>query len=94
MRLPVLVLLCALLAGCVQFPEIDDATGPIARDAAYPDLISLDSIADVLNGPGEVPLDTQDQLDARVSGLKSRADRLRAPVLDESERARLAQTPQ
>lgn len=89
MRIPALFIVSLCLVGCVQFPEIDDATSETARTAPYPKLIPLDPIADILNGPGTAPVETEETLEARVAGLRSRADRLRAPVLSANDRARL-----
>lgn len=88
MRLAPLVLVLPF-AACVQFPEIDDATDQVARDAAYPKLIPLDTVpqssAQDLTDQQEV----QERLEQRVSGLQARAARLRGGVLTTEDRARL-----
>lgn len=94
MRILVIFFASMSLIGCVQFPAVEDATSQVARDADYPDLIPLDPLADVLNGPGPEPIETTEQLDDRVTGLKSRAEDLKRPILDQNARARLAETPQ
>ncbi|ATI41279.1 hypothetical protein CBW24_04195 [Pacificitalea manganoxidans] len=43
--LPILTLcLAPLLAGCTEFPELDAAITPEARQAAYPTLLPIDQI--------------------------------------------------
>ncbi|WP_300058373.1 hypothetical protein [uncultured Roseobacter sp.] len=89
MRLAALCFLLITAAACVQFPEIDDATDEVARDADYPDLVPLDTIpASSVDAQTERE-DTQATLEARVSGLQARAARLRGSVLSSDDRTRL-----
>ncbi|WP_298971322.1 hypothetical protein [uncultured Roseobacter sp.] len=89
MRVLALLILPLSLAGCVQFPEIDDATGQVAEQADYPDLVPLEPVLGALPTTTGDSDETQAQLEARVSGLKARANGLRGPVLSDGDRARL-----
>lgn len=77
MRFTALVFLAASLAGCVQFPEIDDATNQVARDAEYPTLIPLDPVLENITAAQLDTSDTQEQLESRAAGLNARAAALR-----------------
>lgn len=94
MRIAALAFLFPIISGCAQFPEINDATSEVARDAEYLELIPLEPIRDVLDGPEIDPTETSEALQERVAGLKSRANKLRGPVLSANDRARLEETPQ
>lgn len=79
----------AMLAACIQVPELDDAVSPAARSAPYPQLQPIkpgDIGAATTNEPEE---DVQDALNRRIEALQARADRLRGPVVDDAARARL-----
>ncbi len=77
-----------MLAGCSNFPELDAAITPAARQAGYPSLMPLDQL---VAGAEEVQIteETIATLQGRVSGLKGRAARLRGPVIDSATRARM-----
>jgi len=77
-----------LLAGCSDFPELDAAITPAARKADYPTLVPIDQLlasAQVV----QITDETATNLQGRISRLKSRAARLRGPVIDSTTRARL-----
>ncbi|MCF6317228.1 MAG: hypothetical protein L3J30_13320 [Marinosulfonomonas sp.] len=86
--LPALVLSAALLAGCSNFPELDDAVSPTARKAGYPALLPIDQL---IAGAQEVQIteETVLTLQSRIARLKAHAARLRGPVVDTATRARM-----
>jgi outer membrane murein-binding lipoprotein Lpp len=90
MRLTAVFFLSAtvLLAGCSNFPELDDAISPAARKAGYPTLVP---ISQIIAGAADVQISPQtvSSLKTRAASLKSRASRLRNPVIDRQTRARL-----
>ncbi|MEL6838727.1 MAG: hypothetical protein AAFP85_05510 [Pseudomonadota bacterium] len=59
-----------ILAGCAEFPALDDSITDAARDAPYPTLQPLPGIADQ-------PKTADTTLDARIAALQDRAARLR-----------------
>lgn len=80
------IILC--LAGCSQFPELDDTISPAARAAAYPDLVPAEDLrAELANA--QITDDTTSSLEARVAALQARAARLRGTVIDQASRNRL-----
>jgi len=76
------------LAGCSNFPELDAAITPTARQAGYPSLMPLDQL---IAGAEQVQITEQTltTLQGRVNGLNARAARLRRPVIDSATRARM-----
>lgn len=81
-------LIATLLAGCSDFPELDAAITPAARNADYPSLIP---IGQIVTGAEQVQISAQTvaTLQARISRLQSRAARLRGPVVDHATRTRM-----
>ena len=72
--LPSLILL--ILAGCTQFPELDETATPGVAEAPFPELVPLDGL---LAAPATPPVATKEtigQVEGRVSGLRNRASRL------------------
>lgn len=86
--LPALVLTAALLAGCNDFPQLDDAISTTARNADYPTLLPIDQ---VISGANDVQITekTVSALMGRIAALRGRAARLRRPVIDTRTRARM-----
>lgn len=94
MRLSLRLLLvpfAVCLAACTQFPELDATVPPEAENAPFPKLVP---IAPLLAANAAVVTDpeaTTQSLEARVSALRARANRLQnRPVIDRSTRARLS----
>lgn len=81
-------LTATLLVGCSDFPELDAAISPTARQAGYPSLVPMGQI---ITGAQEVQITPQSvaSLQGRVGGLQARAANLRRPVIDSASRARL-----
>lgn len=94
MRLTPLLILTACIAGCVQFPEIDDATDPRVEQADYPTLVPLDPILASVAAPAPETAETEAELEARIAGLRARAARLRGAGLSSADRNRLDQDVQ
>jgi len=77
-----------VLAGCSQFPEVDDTVSDETQDVAYPDLVPLDSLKARLSDPRITP-DMAPTLEARIARLKWRAARLRGTIIDADTRRRM-----
>jgi len=89
MRIAVIFTISAtLLAGCSDFPQLDSAISPAARNAEYPSLVP---ISQIISGAADVQITEQtvSTLKGRISRLNARAARLRRPVIDNATRARL-----
>ncbi len=94
MRVPIPVLLCAmLLAGCGLPPGIDAAIPPAARTLPAPDLAptaAFDAPLAAAAPDAQRLTDANAALAARAAALRARASALDAPVIDAETRARLA----
>lgn len=73
---PIAALVLAALAGCADFPDLDDKVEPEARSAPFPALIPLDGLALEAAPPAD-PEATAADLKARAIALRARAVRLR-----------------
>ncbi len=84
-------LACAMLApvGCTQFPDLDHTQDNATAEAAYPALVPIEPLLARAEVPGPDPVQAQAGINARLSGLRARADRLRGTVLTEAEKQRL-----
>lgn len=70
---------------CAPFPELDGTISEAARNAPFPRLINIDTIA--APAPSEAP--DLANLDARLARLNARAEALRGPVIDPGTTNRL-----
>lgn len=86
--LPSLFLCASLMAGCSEFPALDNAVSASARHADYPGLLPLDQVAADSAG-AEATQAAIKGLAGRAAALRARAARLRGPVIDDTTRARL-----
>lgn len=86
--IPALALTAALLAGCSDFPQLDDVISSSARSADYPALLPIDQL---LGGANDTQITDANlaNLKGRVAGLQARAARLRRPVIDARTRAKM-----
>lgn len=81
-----------LMTACVQFPELDSAVAPEDIGRAPPQLVPL---ASILEQSGTSTIGTAggapdiSALTARLDILRTRAARLRRPVIDARSRARM-----
>jgi hypothetical protein len=82
----VLFSMLAGLAGCGDFPELENSAS--ARAAEYPVLLPLDPLLAQAEG-GQIMPETVANLDARIARLKARADALKTPVISAEEMDRL-----
>lgn len=83
------LLVCVVLAGCAQFPALEDVEGPGVADAAYPRLLSVSELRAIPASSATIEVQTS-VLD-RIAALRARAERLqRRPVIDRRTRARMA----
>jgi hypothetical protein len=84
LRLPLLILITGLVAGCSDILPLDRSVDKRNRDASYPDLIPVEEIRAQATTPQITP-DTADTLDQRSAGLRARAahanrsERLKSP---------------
>ena len=83
-----LATVATLLAGCSDFPELDAAITPTARNAEYPSLMPIDQlVADAQDV--QITEQTVTTLKGRAGSLRARAARLRGPIIDSATRARM-----
>lgn len=74
------------LAGCGDFPELENSAS--ARAADYPELLPIDGLLAQAKGAQITP-DTVESLDARIARLKAAAEALSVPVIDADAMDRL-----
>lgn len=84
--LPFLVLSCA---ACTQVPELNERVPPDVKTADYPDLVPLDEALGPPDNPEDEAKKLEDSLQARREALAARAQKLKAPIVDEAARSRL-----
>lgn len=77
------------LTACAEFPEVDAATSPEVSSAEYPRLLPFEDIL-VAQDPRATEAVSND-VQARAAALRSRADRLRNPVIDPASQSRMDQ---
>lgn len=88
LRLPLLILITGLVAGCSDILPLDRSVDKRTRDASYPDLIPVEEIRAQATTPQITP-DTADTLDRRSAGLRARAARLKGGVVDPGTQERM-----
>jgi hypothetical protein len=88
LRLPLLILITGLVAGCSDILPLDRSVDKRNRDASYPDLIPVEEIRAQATTPQITP-DTADTLDQRSAGLRARAARLKGGVVDPGTQDRM-----
>lgn len=81
------------LSACAEFPALDAAESDAAARAPYPALVPLGPLLDVATAEEPAPDAIIAGLPGRAAALEARADALRAPVIPEDDRQRLAQGP-
>lgn len=87
---PWLIPLAAVaLAGCTQFPELDHTQTSELEATDYPALVPLGQILLSQSDSVVDPNQERGDLDARLTNLRARADRMRAGVLSPQEKRRL-----
>lgn len=89
MRLIVLIAIAGLGA-CADFPEIDGTIDAAARNADFPTLQPLAPLLVAANQTGtQINPASVVNFDTRIAALRTRAARLRGPVVDAATRARM-----
>jgi len=88
LRFSLALTLAALLGACSDFPQLDDAVSPAAKNAAYPSLVPMDQVL-VDTQDVQITDETVTTLSGRMNGLKGRATRAKRPVIDDETRNRL-----
>ncbi|WP_457648228.1 hypothetical protein [Profundibacter sp.] len=85
LRLSFAFTVVALLGACSDFPQLDDAVSPAAKNEPYPSLIPMDQ---ALANAQDVQItdETVSTLNGRLNGLKNRATRAKRPVIDDETR--------
>ena len=84
----VILLSVGFLAGCSDFPQLDNAVSETARNADFPQLVPKSQL---LANARDVQISPQTTAGIinRAGSLQARAARLRSPVLSSATRARL-----
>lgn len=77
------------LAACADVPALEDRIDATARDAPFPALINIDPLLAQTYAAPQSQAEVAD-MNARIAGLRARADRLRGPIIPASLRARMA----
>lgn len=90
--LPLALALGLGVAGCTDFPEVEDRETPEGRAADFPDLAPIEVLTTPAT-PSRLDPQTQASLEARVANLRARAARLKRSVMDPDARNRLSQRP-
>ena len=80
-----------VIAGCTQFPELDQTQTAELEAADYPELVPIEPILAQFDAPGADPIAEETNLEGRLAGLRARANRLRGTVLSGEEKRRLEQ---
>ncbi|MCT4558315.1 MAG: hypothetical protein N4A61_09685 [Pelagimonas sp.] len=70
------MLLCSVLVGCTQFPELEEGRIDLPGGAEFPRILPLDPL--LADGPRTASVATVGHVEGRVAGLNARADQLRA----------------
>ena len=76
-------------AACTQFPELEHTQTAALEAADYPALVPIEPILAQVDATRTDPVQTEAALDARLAGLRARADRLRRTGMTPAERLRL-----
>lgn len=84
-----LILTTSLLAGCGDFPDLNDSVSRTARNSPYPDIINLDGMLTDAFAGQDAALAASDSLAARAARLRARAAKLRRTVIDPRTKRRM-----
>lgn len=82
-------MIAVAVTGCTQFPDLDHTQTGALDAAEYPALVPIEPLLAQANTAGADPVQTQDNLDSRLAGLRARANALRGTVLTDAEKRRL-----
>ncbi|MGC1506571.1 MAG: hypothetical protein WA782_20840 [Sulfitobacter sp.] len=84
-----LCLIAATVTGCTQFPELDHTQTAALEAADYPALVPIEPLLARATAPGPDPVETENNLNNRLAGLRARANAMRGAVLSDPEKRRL-----
>jgi len=84
-----LVTLLAALPACTEFPELDATVSPEAANAPHPDLVPLGPLLAQANTSTGAAEHANTNIEPRLANLRTRAARLRGPVIPAALRARM-----
>jgi hypothetical protein len=79
----------AVLTGCTQFPELDHTQSATLEAAEYPALVPIEPLLARATATGTDPVQTENNLNSRLAGLRARANAMRGAVLSDAEKRRL-----
>ncbi|SFT49439.1 hypothetical protein SAMN05216236_102194 [Sedimentitalea nanhaiensis] len=82
-------LIAVCLTGCGRAPELDATIPDGLRTADFPALVPIETLIDPLPGSLEQSEIELQKLQIRHENLRSRANRLNRPIVDEQTRARM-----
>jgi hypothetical protein len=74
---PRCLIICTLLAGCAEFPELDGTVSEEARNAPFPKLVNTSEFRGTLDEESTLQAEIGG-LQSRVADLNNRADNLRS----------------
>lgn len=81
-----------VLVGCADFPALDGAVDDTARNAGFPSLVPLDPLlakVDQQTATSQITAASVATLDGRIAALRTKAARLRGPIIEPRVRARM-----
>ncbi|MEP5729212.1 MAG: hypothetical protein ABJL67_07535 [Sulfitobacter sp.] len=79
------------LTACTQFPDLEHTQSTDLKRAAYPALVPIQPILAQNAAPAPDSVEVASTLTTRIDGLRTRAERMRGPILTNAERRRLEQ---
>lgn len=82
MRARILLPMTVFIAACGTLPDVPLPRGGLDRQADYPTFVPLENISFERIEAQERNAETEERLEARVAGLRARADRLRATEVE------------
>ncbi len=87
-----ILILTLATTGCTAFPNLDARVDAATRNAAYPTLQSLDPLiarASDLGTNGQITTVSVAAFIGRITNLRNKATRLRAPIIDTTTHTRM-----
>lgn len=80
--------LVTTLGACDEFPQLDYVEDSAAQNAAYVDLVPIETLTSGIPEEQITP-ETEEDLEARVKRLKTRSNRLKGAVVDDATQDRM-----
>ncbi len=87
MRLALLLVLS--LAACAEFPELDGTISPAQQNGDFPALVPLAPLLARADASNSGAAQVETALSPRIANLRTRAARLRGPVIPPAVRTRM-----